>query len=160
MLSSNVEAEIALGLPFEHDVNPNNVLDATLTAQQLDGKSKLGTTKQISPIIGFNYHFKPNSNIRPYVGLGLNYTKFFNEKTEGGLAQAGYSSMSIDDSFGLAAQVGVDVDVTKGWFLNAHVRHVDVGTEAKITGGAYGDLQIKDIDVDITVFSLNVGKIF
>jgi outer membrane protein len=160
MVTDKLEMELALGLPFEHGVKPNAALSATLASQSLDGNADLGTTKQIPPIVSVNYHFKPEGKIKPYVGLGLNYTKFFDEEVKGGLEQAGYTTLSIDDSFGLAAQAGVDVDMGNGWFVNALVRHVDVGTEAKISGGAFGDLQVKDIDINITAFSINVGKVF
>ena len=37
-------------------------------------------TKVLPPTLTLQYHFLPDSNIRPYIGAGVNYTYFFDEK--------------------------------------------------------------------------------
>ncbi|MCC9004493.1 MAG: outer membrane beta-barrel protein, partial [Candidatus Competibacter sp.] len=95
MATPNIGIELLGAWPFSHDIS-------------LSGVGTIGDTKQLPPTISVQYHFLPDSNFRPYVGLGLNYTFFFDEGTKGALSG---SDLKLDDSWGLAAQVGMDFDV-------------------------------------------------
>ncbi len=112
----------------------------------------IGDTKQLPPTISVQYHFLPDSNFRPYVGLGLNYTFFFDESTEGALSG---SDLKLDDSWGLAAQVGMDFDVAPNWFLNVDVRYIDIESKAKLDGVSIGT-----VEIDPWVVGFNVGTRF
>lgn len=157
MLTDNWGLELLLALPFEHDLTPNDVLSGVLGSADT-----IATTKQLPPVLSLNYHFMPKNSWRPYVGAGINYTIFFDEQTTGALEGAGYTDLELDDSLGLALQAGIDVDITKKWFVNATVRWMDISTEAKITGasGAFGPLEIKDIELDPVVFIVQIGTTF
>ncbi|MCC9004298.1 MAG: hypothetical protein LM549_17010, partial [Candidatus Competibacter sp.] len=85
-------------------------------------------------------------------GLGLNYTFFFDESTEGALSG---SDLKLDDSWGLAAQVGMDFDVAPNWFLNVDVRYIDIDTKAKLDGVSIGT-----VEIDPWVVGFNVGTRF
>ena len=50
-----------------------------------------------------------------YVGAGLNYTIFYNEKS------GDVSSISYDNGFGYALQAGVDYAISGPWSLNIDV---------------------------------------
>jgi outer membrane protein len=114
MLSDNLGLELLGALPFKHDLTH-------------DSLGKVGETKQLPPTLLLVYNFAPKSGVRPYAGIGLNYTTFFSEKTTGALAN---TSLKLDDSFGLAVEAGVDVDINKDWFFNASLWRMDIDTEA------------------------------
>lgn len=116
------------------------------------GLGTVAETKHLPPTLSLQYYFKPVPNVRPYVGAGVNYTYFWDEKTAGPLAGA---DIDIDDSWGLAAQVGVDVDLDADWFVNADVRYIDIDTEATIEG-----LGTVDVDISPWVYTLAVGYRF
>ncbi len=139
MLRKNIGVELLASLPFKHDIELKS-----------DG-SQVGEVQHLPPTLSLQYYFTPDSNIRPYVGAGLNYTLFFSEDTSGALAG---TDLSLDNSFGLAAQLGVDVDINDKWFVNADVRYINIETTA--------DTAVGEIDVDINpwVFSLGVGLSF
>ncbi|MDZ7803661.1 OmpW/AlkL family protein [Thiohalophilus sp.] len=138
MFTDNLGLDILGSTPFTHDITLNGV--------------KAGETQHLPPTVGVQYHFKPKSDVRPYVGAGINYTTFFSEETTGALAG---TTMSLDDSLGLAAQAGVDVDINQDWFFNADLRYMNIETTASISG-------VGNIDVDINpwVISLGVGTRF
>ncbi len=140
MLKSNIAIEVLAATPFTHDIVGSGVLAAS---------GKLGETQQLPPTVSVQYHFKPTANIRPYVGAGINYTAFFSEKATNVITE-----LKLDDSFGLAVQAGVDIDINKDWFFNADVRYINIETTAVTDAG--------DIDVEInpTVISLGVGTRF
>ena len=142
MLTPHWGVEALAALPFKHDIRLNS-----------DG-SKVATTKELPPTFTVQYYFQPSSSIRPYLGAGVNYTKFFNIKTTGILTG---SSLKLGDSWGLAAQAGVDIDLNKKWFLNANVRYIDITTRAKSSVPAVGNF---DVHIDPWVYSLGIGTTF
>lgn len=135
MFKDNVGFEVLAATPFSHDIT-------------LSG-SKIGETEQLPPTFSVQYHFKPKASTRPYVGVGINYTTFFNEK-----ATAVITSLSLDDSIGLAVQAGVDIDITKDWFFNADVRYINIETTAVTNLGNI------EVDINPWVLSLGVGTRF
>jgi outer membrane protein len=73
------------------------------------------------------------------VGAGLNYTTFFEEKTSGPLAG---SKLELDSSFGLSAEIGMDVALTDNWAVNFNVRWFDIDSDAKLDGADLGTVEI------------------
>lgn len=142
MIKENVAIELLAATPFSHDIKGTGALA---------GAGKVGETKQLPPTLSVQYHFKPKASVRPYVGAGINYTTFFSEKTTGALAG---TSISLDDSFGLAVQAGVDVDINKDWFFNADVRYINIESTATTALGT------AEVTIDPTVISLGVGTRF
>lgn len=141
MIKENVALELLAATPFSHDL----IATGAITG-------KVGSADQLPPTLSVQYHFTPKASVRPYVGAGINYTTFFNEKTTGALAG---TSLSLDDSWGLAVQAGVDVDITKDWFFNADVRYINIETTA--SSSALGNV---DVEINPTVISLGVGTRF
>lgn len=123
------------GLPFEHDIKLNG--------------DKVGKTKQLPPIVSLQYHFAPDAQIRPFVGIGLNYTYFYDEELDNG------AKLELSDSWGAAFQVGLDVAIDEHWSLGGDVRYAKIDSDVKINGNKVGS-----VDVDPTVYSLNLGYRF
>jgi outer membrane protein len=71
------------------------------------------------------------SPLIPYLGLGVNYTIFFDEDTHGDLKD---SDVSLDNSLGLAAQAGVDFMIDEQLFFNEDVRYIDIDADVKVDG--------------------------
>lgn len=144
---------IALGLlaatPFKHDVSESGV-----------GFANVGSTKHLPPTLTLQY-FPANTNsaFQPYIGAGINYTKFFSEKTSSELnAALGESSMSLDDSFGLALEAGLDYALSEKWSLNAVVWVLDIDSEALIDTPA-GKIEV-DVEIDPVVFMAGLAYRF
>ena len=136
----NVGLEVLAAWPFSHDI------------KLVAGGPKVAETKHLPPTFSLQYHFAGDAALRPYAGAGLNYTNFFDEKTTGALEGA---SLSLDDSFGLALQLGADFDLSDTMFLNFDVRWIDIETEATV-GTIEGDL-VFDVAIDPMVYSLTLG---
>src|SRR5690606_18520805 len=114
--------------------------------------AKVGETKHLPPTVSLQYHFAPAAKFRPYVGVGVNYTLFFSEDTQGALAG---SKLELDPSFGLAAQLGADIALNDDWFVNLDLRWVDIDTDATLDGASLGSVAI-----DPVVFGLSIGRRF
>jgi outer membrane protein len=82
------------------------------------------SAKNVAPTVLFNYHFgTPGDTWRPYVGIGLNYTRF--ASVESRLA----SDVQLSDSFGLAGQLGIDYFHDKNWGAFASIATVKVKSD-------------------------------
>lgn len=137
MYAENMGVEILASLPFTHDITAVG--------------TTVGEVEHLPPTVSWEYHFTPKSDVRPYVGVGLNWTTILDESID-----IPGQKLSVDDSTGLALTAGVDVDINKDWFFNASVRYMDIDTTAEIKPlGAKIDLEI-----DPYVYTLGVGTTF
>ena len=59
-----------------------------LLSALLSAGGTVASVKHLPPTISLQYHFSPDARFRPYVGVGLNVTEFFEEDTKGALAGA------------------------------------------------------------------------
>ena len=141
-LTDNWSVELLAAYPFSHDVD----LDGA------EGTAKIGEVEHLPPTVSVQYHFLPAGAFRPYVGLGLNYTTFFSEKTTGPIAG---TDLSLDDSWGLAAQIGADYTISDNWFVNGVIRWIDIDSDATLDGGDLGE-----VEIDPYVFQLQAGYRF
>lgn len=132
----NIAAELILTFPQKHDVRLNG--------------DKIGTLKHLPPTLLAQYHFTNFGAFKPYVGAGVNYTRFSNVSILDGAVTV------KKNSFGGALQIGFDYALDKNWSLNFDVKKVYLGT--KVTGaGAFQDTKFK---VDPWLVGVGVGYRF
>lgn len=151
MFSSNFAIELLGVTPANHDLNGEGNIAAL---------GKIGDVDVFPPTLSIQYHYKNLDNVKPYIGIGLNYTRFLNEDVSLSLENAlgGDTDLDIDDSWGLAAHIGVDVSLNKNWVLNAAAWYVDIDADATLeTGLIERDV---DIDIDPFVFLISIGRTF
>lgn len=149
MLTDNLALELIGALPFKHDIGGKGL-----------GIDDIGSTKHLPPTLSLQYHFNVTPAFKPYVGAGLNYTIFFEEKLSGAVRDdLGFTKMELDNSLGWALQLGADVELGGGWLLNADVRYIDIGTEATLKAPDGSRAKV-DVDIDPWVFTLAAGKRF
>ncbi|HDM8215961.1 outer membrane protein OmpW [Vibrio campbellii] len=147
MFTDNISLEVLAATPFSHDISTDLV-----------GKD-IGSTKHLPPTVMVQYYFgDAQSKFRPYVGAGLNYTIFFDEGFNSTGKGAGLSDLKLDDSFGPAANVGVDYMINDKWFLNASAWYANIETEA--TYKAAGAKQKTDVEINPWVFMISGGYKF
>lgn len=148
-LTDRINIEVLAATPFTHDVD-FGVRDPLGTGNQL------GEVTHLPPTVSINYYFNdPGSAFQPYVGLGVNYTFIYDEDFTSANEAIGLDDLDLDDSFGLAAQVGVDYMINDKWFVNASVRYIDIDTEASFNlNGARGEVDKIEIDPMVTMVSI------
>lgn len=137
-------------------------LIAATTKHDVKGKGglspvgKLVDTWVLPPTLTLQYHFTPKTKVRPYVGVGVNYTLFYSEDASAGLEDAiGHTKVKLDDSFGYALQAGADFDLSDKIFLNLDVKYIDIDTEAKLTTG--GLVNRVKVSIDPIVAGVGIG---
>lgn len=118
---------------------------------------KLASTWVLPPTLTAQYHFMPEGKVRPYVGAGVNYTMFYNDKASNALeAAVGDTKVRLKDSFGWAVQAGLDIDLNEKMFLNLDVKYIDMDTTARLDTTAAGTQRVK-INIDPIVVGAGVG---
>lgn len=142
--SPAIAVELQAATPFNHDID-------------LVGVGKVASTRHLPPTLSVQYHV-PFGDFKPYVGVGVNWTIFFNEGTTGALAGV---DLDLDDSFGIAAQLGVDYALGDRWYLNGELRWIDIDTKADVAGGPFGaGARLGTVEIDPFVWAVTLGRRF
>ena len=131
----NIAAELVVTYPQKHDV-------------MLDGTT-IGSFKHLPPTLMGQYHFLPDSQIDPYLGAGVNYTRISSVDLLGGTGGMERSSV------GLALQAGLDFKIDKLWSINLDVKKVQIRSDITV-----GGTKVSNARVDPLLVSLGVGYRF
>lgn len=149
-LSDHLGVELLAATPFKHSVGLKGL-------GALDGKA--ADIKHLPPTLTLQYYpMAPSSKWQPYVGAGINYTTFFDEKFTRERKAQGFSSLNLKDSWGLAAQIGSDWMIGDRLMFNAALWYMDINTTARARlNGA--PVRTK-IDIDPWVVMVGLGYRF
>ena len=121
-LTDRFALELVLTYPQKHDVS-------------LAG-DPIGSVKHLPPTLMLQYHFLPKQAFQPYVGVGINYTRFSKVRLANG-------AVDLDnDSVGLALQAGFDYRLTKSLYLNVDAKRIDIDTDVYAGGQRAAKLKI------------------
>lgn len=162
MLTDNWGIELLAATPFQHNIEAQG--QGAISGTNLDA----GSTDHLPPTLSVQWYPRGGqSGWQPYLGAGVNYTIFFDTKTDAQLVSllgdltggaVDDADLNLDNSFGLAFQAGVDLPIDEHWAFNVGVWYIDLGTEAEITAKANGATAAKvKFDVQLDPWVYNVG---
>jgi outer membrane protein len=154
MVTDHVGIELLAATPFQHTVGVKGMPGAFAG---LNGN--LGDIKQLPPTLSALYYpMQSASAFQPYVGLGVNYTWFFDTELTGAAEDKGFKGLDMDNSWGMAYQVGMDYMLTENIMVNGQVRYIDIDTTGTTS---FGGREVKvDVDVDPFVYMVGLGYKF
>ena len=125
-LTPNIGAELVLGVP------PRIKAKGTGAAAALG--DELLSAKNISPTFLVNYYFgDPANTWRPYLGAGINYTKFTSVRSS-----LSTSKLTMSDSWGWAVQAGLSYAVSSDWGLFGTITRLDVKSNVEAVASIPG----------------------
>ncbi|MHB1244836.1 MAG: OmpW/AlkL family protein [Sulfuriferula sp.] len=143
-VDSQIVPELDFSYFFSKHLATELILGTARHKVTLNGVS-LGKVNHLPPTLTLQWHFAPDSKIRPYVGAGINYTRFYNVDLAG---------LDVDrNSFGGALQAGVDIAVSDNGYINLDVKKVYISTKVKTTAGQY----VTDLDIDPVIIGVGYG---
>lgn len=149
MFTSHVGVELILGTS-RHDLRGEGSI-APL--------GKIAEARTLPPVVTLQYHLWPEGRMRPYAGIGVNYTRFHGKKTTASLdAALGPTSLELDSSTGLVAQIGVDVPLAGRWFMNFDAKYIRMDTTARLDTS--GTMRSVKVDIDPWFFGFGIGTRF
>ena len=148
-ITNKLAAELILG-SSKHDIKAQGSIKPL---------GKIAEARTLPPTITLQYHFQPDAKFRPYIGVGVNYTKFFNEKVSSSLESAlGPTNISLSSSWGVAGQLGVDIPFNEKWFFNLDAKYILMDTTATLN--SEGTIRTVDVDIDPLFIGLGIGRRF
>jgi len=154
MVTDNFAIELLADLSSKHTVSVNG-----LEGLDIPNGTDVVDTNVLPPTVFAQYHFSPKGKVRPYAGIGLNYTLFFNDDLTAAAESAlGASNLDIDSSFGLAGQFGIDFEMNNDWSFNVDVKYIQIDTDASFDS-ALGPVNV-GIDINPWVMGIGFGKTF
>ena len=128
--SPNIAAELVLTVPQKQNVNST-------------AAGYLGTLKHLPPSLLAQYHFTQFSGFKPYVGAGINYTRFSSVSLLNGAADV------QRNSFGGALQIGFDIPLNKQWSLNFDVKKLYLNADVYVGGVNQGNFKVDPVLVGV-----------
>ena len=153
MLTDNLAVDVPLATPFKHDLTGDGAIA---------GVGKLGSTKAIPATLMMQYRFnEANAAFRPYVGLGVTYAYFYDEKTTATLngltggTLANPTTAKVDNKFGALAQLGFVYNFNERWFVDASYSKSFLKTKIHLSSG-----QSISVRLNPDVFSMAIGYRF
>jgi outer membrane protein len=124
----NISAELVLTYPQKHDLSA--------------GGTEIGSLKHLPPTLTAQYRFTGLGAFTPYVGAGINYTRFSSVTLPAGVG--------LDkNSVGAAVQVGVDIPLTPQLSLNFDVKKVQIRTDVSAGGTELGEFRVDPLLVGV-----------
>ena len=130
-IANNVGVELLAAIPFHHDFTLNDA----------NGKEiYTGKTQHLPPTLSLQYHFDDYNlpmNVKPFVGVGVNYTMFFKEK-----ANVAGTELKLKDSVGVAGHIGLDIPFAATESFRIDARYMDIKTDATLNGTDIGEIDI------------------
>lgn len=159
MLNNHWGLEVVAATPFSHD----------LKVSGLGETFDLGETRHLPPTVLLQYYpLAPSSRVQPYVGVGLNYTVFFDEEIAAdandvfaALGATGKAELSLKNSSGVAAEVGADIafGADDRWLFNVALWWMDIDTKARVKVPGVG-VVTADVALDPLVYTAGFGYRF
>ena len=131
-IKDNLGIEVLAALPFQHDID-------------VVGVGKVGSTKHLPPTVSLQYHFG-QGKVRPFVGVGVNYTLFFSTDSDGPIAG---TDLDLSNSWGLAGHLGIDFQVSEKGAIRVDYRKIDIDTKVKLNGANLGTSNTVNIDPSV-----------
>ena len=129
-VTPHIAAELVLTYPQKHGIFSNG--------------TEIGSLKHLPPTLVLQYHFNPAGGVRPYIGAGVNYTHFSNVKFAPAV-QAALQPSIKRNSWGLALQVGADVELSKNLYLNFDLKKVQLGTTIYAADAEAGKFKVDPV---------------
>lgn len=149
--------EVALGVPPRHKVYGEG---------QQQGFGQVASVKQAGPTFFANYHFgELMPRLRPFVGAGINYTRFFSTRstTAGNWAAGGPTDIRLKDSWGLAGHVGATYQIDRQWSVIGTIAAAKVKSDVTATTTKFdGSTSVSTTTIDFrpVAYTLSVGYSF
>lgn len=132
-IRDNLGVELLAALPFKHSIKSHGV--------------EIGTVKHLPPVISLQYHFDATEQFKPFVGVGVNFTGFWDGDARGPLSG---SELRVKNSWGLAAHLGGDYWINERAAIRADLRWIDIDADVTLDGADIGKVEVDPVVVGIS----------
>ncbi|MEN9376716.1 MAG: hypothetical protein RL710_1873 [Pseudomonadota bacterium] len=148
MFTDNVALDLPVAAPFTHKLSG---------AGALAGVGKVGEVSVLPATLFVQYRLlEANAKIRPYVGLGLTYARFFNETGSGALTAmlnpgGPPTTFKVDSKFALTPQIGITFNDGGKWFVDISYSQTKLSTVTTMSTGNTQDIALDPKSVSFAI---------
>ena len=153
MWSDNIALDLPLSVGFKHDI----VGDGTFA-----GVGKIGEVRAMPVTLLAQYRFfGAQASLRPYVGVGPTYAKFYKARSTAALSAltggtpSNPTTLNMESKWGLTAQAWLAVQLAPRWSLDGFVAKTALKTRATLSTG-----QTLDVKIDPWSYGLGIAYRF
>ncbi|WP_207099623.1 OmpW/AlkL family protein [Paracoccus shandongensis] len=132
-IRDNIGIELLGALPFKHSIKSNG--------------AEVGTVKHLPPVVSLQYHFDATPQLKPFVGVGVNFTGFYDAESKGDLTG---NELRVKNSWGLAAHVGTDYWINDRSAVRADLRWIDIDADVTLNGADIGKVEVDPVVAGIS----------
>jgi outer membrane protein len=146
------DIDLQLGVPPRLDVRGTGTLAPF---------GVIAHVREAGPSAFITYNFgSAQDRFRPLIGLGVNYSHFYDIKgtASGALAAGGPTRISLSDSFGPAAKVGVSYRLAEHWLLVGTIGVARIKTDVTATTGSIE--RKTSVDLRPVAYTLGIAREF
>jgi outer membrane protein len=157
-LPENFAVELAMGWPPLAKIKGQG--PATLGSVPYNGQV-ISSARWIAPTLLFEYNFLPAASTwRPYLGVGVNYTTFYDRDSTaaGNAASGGPTKLSLTSSVGPVVTGGVTYRISDRWAAHASYSWSQVKTD--LTADTDGVIRTTRISFGPQALIVSVGYSF
>ena len=157
-LSPHLVAQLAAGVPPKTETVGKG--PATLGSVPFNGQV-VSTAKWFSPSILVNYVFRDEeAALRPYLGVGVNYTRFYDLKSTaaGDAANGGPTAIKLSSSTGPVFTAGLRWHIKDNW--SAYASYDVAKVNSDYVGNTAGVIRTTHIKFNPSTLVLSVGYAF
>ncbi|MDO5643759.1 MAG: OmpW family outer membrane protein [Paracoccus sp. (in: a-proteobacteria)] len=123
-IRDNLGVELLAATPFKHKVSL--------------GGAEIGTVKHLPPTLSLNWHVETGTQWKPFVGVGVNFTTFFSEKSPLG-------DLKLKNTWGPAVNLGTDYWISDKAAIRANVRWIGIKSDVHLNGTKVGEARIDPV---------------
>jgi outer membrane protein len=148
MITADISVEALGGLPYKHDI---------VGAGAVAGVGKIGSVHQVSPTVLLQYRFMAaDAPLRPYVGAGPTFAKFYGTKGSGALTAVTNpggppTTIGGDTEWGGTIEAGANYKIDKHWFIDAAVLKTFISTKATLSTGQSTSAKLNPIAINASI---------
>jgi outer membrane protein W len=152
MLTDHIGTDLFVPAYFSHD----------LDLKTSGGTTGIGDVDMFPPVLGLQWHFNIHGSVQPYIGAGVNWTKFSGESLSAAAGLPANSRLEFDDTAGIAGRIGVDIGGGH-WFANLDARWIDMQSDATIhvpAGTGTTEMRLGEARLDPWIYGIGIGYRF
>lgn len=157
-LDLTINDKVIPGVDISYFLTPQIAVELVLTYPQKQtirsNGTDIGSLKHLPPTLTAQYHFTSFGAFKPYVGAGLNYTRFSSVRFDPAVQTARQPSLS-KNNVGLVVQVGFDYEFIKNTYFNVDAKKVQIRTDVSSAGTEVGTFE-----VDPWLIGVGIGRRF
>ncbi|GBD47930.1 OmpW/AlkL family protein [Methylopila sp. Yamaguchi] len=136
--SAHISSDVMPEIDFTYFFTPNLAIEVICCASKhsIKGRGALkglnvGDTWVIPATVTAQYHFTNFGKFKPYVGVGVNYSIYFNEDGAGPTVRR----LNLKNSVGVAGQIGFDYMIDEHWGVNVDVKKIYMEPKISLAAG-------------------------